>query len=231
MSIPKCPVHDRWMIPRLAPTNHYGCPVNGCDRVRAAKMRSDWERKLFQMAEVNAGFDPQGPLDCAYCDNFRTNDFAELGAHVQRFHFDARGKRININVREDGSIMLPPPKVGGQSDTKGRAANAGTQLPFLKVEDMTKEPRRCKILGVDANGAGFNDIVLKVHLAGRNSFLGLKANNPNYRTLIEGLGNDETKWKDREFSIGMEYNEFYDKNYIHIFEVYPAAAAERKAKQ
>lgn len=196
--------------------------------MRAAKLRSKWERKLFQMAEINAGFDPEGSLDCAYCE-CRYNSFVELAAHVQRWHYDSRGRFIKHETREDGT-MLPAPKAGGSTGGKTSGTGAGSPLPFLKVEDMTKEPRRCKILGVDANGAGFNDVVMKVHLAGRNFFFGLKANNPCYRTLIEGLGNDETKWADREFSIGMEYNDFYEKNYITVFEVYPAAASEKPKK-
>lgn len=44
----QCPVHQRWMAPVLTPYPHWACPVSGCDRRRAAKMRTRAEERIFE---------------------------------------------------------------------------------------------------------------------------------------------------------------------------------------
>lgn len=107
--------------------------------------------------------------------------------------------------------------------TRPEAGKGGTKstIPFIKVDDVPgKERLRCKILAVDPNGSGYNDIVVKINTNNRKFFYGLKTNNPAYSTLIDALGTDETQWVGREFLLGLEYNDTYEKNYLHVFEVF-----------
>ena len=117
--------------------------------------------------------------------------------------------------------MLKSPG-GGKSQTQ-RNADGGRQrpapaVPFIKVEDLTADPKRAKILAVETQSTGFNDIIVKIAVAGRSYFFGLKASNPNYETLFAAFGADENKWIGEEFMIGLNWNEFYEKSFVHVFD-------------
>lgn len=126
--------------------------------------------------------------------------------------------------------MLPPvgggktqsQRGGGDNRGSGRRPSTPPSVPFIKVEDLTQDPVTAKILGVQTQNTGFNDVIVKIAIRGRSFFFGLKASNPNYETLVKALGNDENAWMNAEFTIGLEFNEFYEKNFVNVFEVKPS---------
>jgi hypothetical protein len=186
-------------------------------------------------------FDAQ--LECFFC-NQKFKDFGPLGEHVRREHPEI-GAALPSAPDEESFIGQPPPfeeweehgwflgnedddmlpPVGGgktpsqRTGRKGGRGGPAPNVPFITVENLSNDPVTAKILGVEAQtGGGFNDVIVKISIKGRSYFLGLKASNPNYETLINALGQDEKKWIDIEFTIGLNWNEFYEKNFVHIFE-------------
>jgi hypothetical protein len=180
-------------------------------------------------------------LPCAFCDKIFP-DFGPLAAHVLTRHMD-----VGEFLRDHGPVEQTPsestqqwedhgwflddkendnmlPSIGGgktpsQRTNKQIGIRKTPQVPFLTVEDVSEEPKTAKILGVQTQNTGFNDVVVKIVMGSRSYFLGLKASNPNYETLVTALGYDEKTWVGREFTIGLNWNEFYEKNFVHVFEV------------
>jgi hypothetical protein len=131
--------------------------------------------------------------------------------------------------------MLPQPGGGKSESQRGNVGGGGKRtppsVPFIKVEDLTEEPKRAKILGVTTKNAGFNDIIVKIAISGRSYFFGLKASNANYEALFNGFGDDENKWVGGEFLIGLNWNEFYEKNFVHVFEAPAKPPKKERAKK
>ena len=115
--------------------------------------------------------------------------------------------------------MLPAPGGGKARSTtpSGGGGRSKPNVPFLKVEDLREEPSRAKILAVKTQETGFNDLVVKVSIGGKPFFFGLKASNENYETLFNAFGDDDNKWVGEEFLVGLKYNDFYEKNFVHVF--------------
>jgi len=129
-------------------------------------------------------------------------------------------------------MALPQPGGGRAKSTtpSGGGGRAKPTVPFLKVEDLREEPSRAKILAVKTQDAGFNDLVVKIAVNGKSFFFGLKASNENYQTLFDAFGDDDNAWVGEEFLVGLKYNEFYEKNFVHVFKA-PAPTSERKSKK
>jgi hypothetical protein len=177
-------------------------------------------------------------LECAFC--FLTFDgFKELAEHTQTAHVAPEDRIARDNVpewaipEEENNEMLPAPGTGKNASQResggGRSNRKPPAVPFITVEDLTEEPKRAKILGVQTQNTGFNDIIVKIAIGGRSYFLGLKASNPNYELLFKAFGDNENKWVGEEFTIGLNWNEFYEKNFVHVFDA-PAKSA-RKGKE
>jgi hypothetical protein len=115
--------------------------------------------------------------------------------------------------------MLPKPKTRStEEDAPGARGRSAPSVPFLKVEDLTAEGKRAKILGVQSQRTKYNDLVVKLAIGGRSFFFGLRLSNPNFETLYEAFGADENKWVGQEFLIGLEWNDFYEKNFVRVLE-------------
>jgi hypothetical protein len=205
---------------------------------------------LYHLEQVHYGI-----LECAFCETSVSRgikclpDFASLAAHVKAMHGEKQldwieGEAIvyeglppfafnQIKIEKGELIMLPAPKQAKGDQGQGGRGRGGARerqepaVPFLKVEHLTNDPVTAKVLGVRTENVGWNDIVVKLAIKGRSFFLGLKADNPNYSVLINGLGRDENKWMGEEILIGNELNEFYEKNFVTVFE---APAKARKSK-
>jgi len=129
--------------------------------------------------------------------------------------------------------MLRPPSGNAASGRAGTADAGGRKkptVPFLSVEDLGSDPVTAKILGVDIRPSKYNDITVKLAVRGRSYFLGMKDNNPNYEVLFNGLGPDENKWMGQEILMGLEFNDFYEKQFITVFEA-PAKGEKRKREK
>src|SRR5205807_428893 len=99
----------------------------------------------------------------------------------------------------------------------GQQRGPRTGIPFLKVENLTQEPKRCKILAVKEDTDGkFNDYVLKLAIAGTSYFWGLRTNNPNFSILFNEFGAEENQWVGKEFLIHLEYDEFSEKQFPRV---------------
>ena len=129
-------------------------------------------------------------------------------------------------------MTLPRPGGGDARSTpmQGGTGRAKPTVPYLKVEDLQSDPVHAKILAVEAKASRFNDITVKLAVGGKPFFLGLKASNPNYEMLFNGFGDDERKWIGEEIMIGLQWNEFHEKNFINIFEA-PAKDSGSKKKK
>lgn len=158
-------------------------------------------------------------LECYMCF-YGASDFGDLAQHVQSCHVP----RLERKESEETMALKVPT---GKNTATSPAGGTKSPIPYVKVEDIPGKDRwRCKITAVDPNGSGYNDVVVKIAANGRKFFYGLKINNPSYATLVDALGSDETQWIGREFSLGLQYNETYEKNYLHVYEVYSKSAAK-----
>lgn len=123
--------------------------------------------------------------------------------------------------------MLPPVGGGKTQSQRNQPQGGGGRrptppsVPFLKVEDLTNDPVTAKVLGVQTQNTGYNDVIIKVAIKGRSFFYGLKASNPAYETLTKALGHNDNDWMGATFTVGLEWNEFYEKNFVTVFEVFP----------
>lgn len=172
---------------------------------------------------------PLEELECAFCW-LKFAGFKELAEHVTLAHLAPEERPQVQNWEGDDywrnageNEMLPAPGAGKSETQRGNVGGQASirkppNVPFIKVEDLSGETVTAKILGVQTTGTGFNDIIVKISVSGRNFFLGLKASNENYEKLFNGFGPDEKKWIGEHFSIGLNYNEFYEKNFVHIFD-------------
>ena len=190
-------------------------------------------------------------IDCYFCgmkadaefppEQGGFDDFKKLAAHVlhcpwsplpkprTEFHIEAANllaaNRIaDARMNGETTMSLPQPKQSGAPGTSGGSPT----FPFLKVDNLTDQPREATITGVDTNGTGFNDIVVKIKMDGKGYFFGLKASNPCYKILFEKLGSDEERWIGRSFTLLQEWNTFYEKNFIGIGKVLPAEKTGKK---
>jgi hypothetical protein len=51
----QCPYHSAWLIPTRNPFPHWKCFISGCTFIRAAKLRTWTERKIFREAAYTDG--------------------------------------------------------------------------------------------------------------------------------------------------------------------------------
>jgi len=183
------------------------------------------------------------PIECHFC-YYSFASFNELADHVQQAHVAPEDRKreeglpwTDDNMEED--MGLPAPGGGKRpsqrEDGRGTARKA-PNVPFLGVEDFSSSGEEnavdAKILGVAIPTSGFNDIVVKIKVNNKSYFLGLKASNENYETLFNAFGDDENKWVGEEFRIGLNFNEFYEKNFVHIFSVTePNGETKKKGKR
>ena len=180
--------------------------------------------------------DAEHALECAFCF-LKFESLKELAQHTQEAHVspeDRKGRDWpEWAERKDDEEMLPQPG-GGKSETQrgnigGGGKRSAPNVPFIKVEDLTEEPKLAKILAVQSKNTGFNDLIVKIAIGGRSYFFGLKSSNANYETLFNAFGDDEKKWIGQEFTIGLNWNDFYEKNFTHVFEA-PAKDPKRGKK-
>lgn len=166
-------------------------------------------------------------LLCAFCGR-GYKDFGMLARHVQEDHADTVAMLHDLaeNITEDtteeeGEFMLPQVGGGKPNDRQGQQGGGRRRppaVPFLTVEDLKADPVRAKVLGLETKQTGFNDVIVKIAIGGKSFFMGLKASNPNYETLTNGLGFDENKWVGQEFLVGLQWNEFYEKSFVNVFD-------------
>lgn len=45
----RCPRHGTWLQPVLVPAPHWACQAEGCNVIRAAKLRTFTEREIFRL--------------------------------------------------------------------------------------------------------------------------------------------------------------------------------------
>lgn len=188
-------------------------------------------------------------LPCAFCDQ-KFSDFGPLGEHVRQAHPeigaalpsapeekpipDSEMADVDVSWEEHGWFLgnededMLPPVGGGKTQSQRNQPQGGggrrptpPSVPFLKVEDLTNDPVTAKVLGVQTQNTGYNDVIIKVAIKGRSFFYGLKASNPAYETLTKALGHNDNDWMGAEFTVGLEWNEFYEKNFVTVFEVKP----------
>jgi len=111
--------------------------------------------------------------------------------------------------------------------TNAPAAAKGSGLPYLKIENLTTDKQRAKILWAgdpkELGGNRFNNIVvlkLEFKVSGRKYLWGLKNENPNLDTLCAGMTEDENTWTDREIDLFLEVKKIDEKKYVRC-EVVP----------
>jgi hypothetical protein len=189
------------------------------------------------MARMTDHYMEKHSLECAQCYlNFA--DFSELAKHVKQAHVppNERWDAQDESFWRNEDMSLPIPGGGKQASQRENAGGGGRggggrpapSVPYIKVEDLPSEEKvRAKILAVKTDNVGFNDAVIKIAMNGRSFFFGLKASNENYELLFKAFGSNENKWVGEEFFIGLQWNDFYEKNFIQVFD---APAPKSKGK-
>lgn len=173
-----------------------------------------------------------GLLDCAFCYSDSPcrflPDFATLASHVQNFHPDIapddseaippkafvyhnlEGENLASQAKEviQGENMLARPvNPAGGNTPAGRLNN------WLKDSDVTDTPQRAQIVEARSDDSGRAAVIIKVKLAAGNRLDSLKANNPNFKILVDAFGLDEKDWKGKMITIGLEYDAFGERNW------------------
>jgi uncharacterized C2H2 Zn-finger protein len=171
-------------------------------------------------------------LDCFWCGKL-FKDFKVLALHVQNHGVENFAEAIRYYQEKETENMLPSPGgPGGQRparDGQGSGGRPKPAVPFIKAEDLGRDPQRAKILMVQTENTGFNDVIVKIAVKGKSFFFGLKASNGNFKTLFNAFGSDENSWIGQEFMIGLEWNDWYEKNFVNVMEA-PASASKAKTK-
>lgn len=112
--------------------------------------------------------------------------------------------------------MLPKPK--GETSDQTSTSMGRQQIPYLKSEDLTKEPQLAKILGVRATpNSRYNDVLIKVELpGGKTRFLGLRTKDPRFSIMYNAFGSDEESWTGQSFEIALRYDDFSEREVQNI---------------
>ena len=129
-------------------------------------------------------------------------------------------------IRKMAQLPAPNQQTSTGKNGGGRkpSSSGGTRqgIPFLKVEQMTAEPKKAKIMDLQippdppAGQRKFNDIVLKIYYNGTVWLWGLKASSPHYAGLTAMFGGDSDNWIDQEFLLGTETREFDGRTFAHV---------------
>jgi hypothetical protein len=164
------------------------------------------------------------PVVCAACGRFH----GDCDLLAQR-----AGAEPPQNETNGEEQMLPSPTQAGQktqgASGGGRARGQRQGPPFLKVENLTAEPKRAKILGVRTQDVGFNDLIAKVSLGGTAYFLGMKTSYQPFHALHAAFGADENDWVGREFLIQTTFDEFSEQQRMFVIAPAPDVAGKKKA--
>jgi hypothetical protein len=206
----------------LSAPGRYFTICNRCEKRGDISPKKIWANNpLVLFSKLTDHLMDEHLLECVFC-YLKFPEFKTLADHVLDAHKSeeerAQFRRFDpANPMED-EMTLPAPGGGrARSTPVSGGGRAKPTVPFLKVEDLREEPVRAKILGVKTQDTGFNDLIVKVAIGGRSYFFGLKASNENYEQLFNAFGDDDNKWVGEEFLVGLKYNEFHEKNFVHIF--------------
>jgi hypothetical protein len=133
-------------------------------------------------------------------------------------------------VAEDKEKQMLP--TGDNQETKGRSRRSGgSNMEYLKNEDLSKNPKEARILAVklDPENKFGSRIIIKLSLEGAVKFWGVptsKSKSPNYRLLLEKFGPDENDWPDKKILLLLEQDEFSGNWYPRVD--FPAEEKKRK---
>lgn len=212
----------------------YSTTCNRCQKRGDENPKIIWANNPYVMfARLTDHLIDEHELECVFC-YLKFESFGTLAKHVLEAHKseDERANFVHFNPNNpmEDEMALPAPG-GGRTTSQGGSGRSKATVPFLRVEDLQKEPSRAKILAVQAqDGSGFNDLIVKISIDGKPFFFGLKTSNPNYETLFNAFGADDKKWIGEEFTVGLNWNEFHEKNFVHVFDA-PAKKDGRKGKK
>jgi len=109
--------------------------------------------------------------------------------------------------------MLP------SSSGSGAAPRRQGGIPYLKNEQLTKQPKEAKILGVkgDPENKFGARVILKLALDGSTYFWGVGIKkNPNYALLEKEFGLDENDWTGQKILLNLEPDEFTEQYFIRV---------------
>lgn len=139
-------------------------------------------------------------------------------------------------IREEFNTMLPTPTASAatKATSTNNSRGSGPKKVFINVEMLkamaTKEkPLIATIIGANAETASnrYNDVVMKLKVGMTTLWYGVKANNPNFARLVDGLSQDEEKWKGREISMYTEFDEYHERDFVHV-DTLPEKTSARK---
>jgi hypothetical protein len=100
---------------------------------------------------------------------------------------------------------------------------------FIAADDLEKGENRAVIVGIREAPANmdYSEYLLTLQLGKREFVMGLKSDTSTYELLVNGLGEDETKWAGREIMIRARYSKKYPDGFVEPVEVLPATKAAK----
>ena len=102
--------------------------------------------------------------------------------------------------------------------TQSRRGAQPTGLPFFKPEHASTDPRTLTILMARAEKDRWDNdsVMLKIRFDGKLFLWQPNLKNPNFETLIDILGQDESKWPNEEVLAYVEIDRMTERPYLRI---------------
>lgn len=130
--------------------------------------------------------------------------------------FDDLASRILATVRAiTGLVKEQSPMIQYDGNATAERQNNRGGIPFLKTENVSPAPSLCKVLAAKTgkDNKGKDQLSLKISYRSHLYIWTLRSNNPNVKKLIDMFGSDETQYKDVEFGLGLEADDFTGRNW------------------
>lgn len=121
-------------------------------------------------------------------------------------------------IKEDKERLKMLPTGNESSGRRSRNDNPNA-VKWIKVENLTTQPKEAKILKVfyNENGRFGARVELKLAFEGDIVYFGVdpakNSKNPNYKELTAKFGHDENNWIDQRILLFVEPHPFYENQY------------------
>jgi hypothetical protein len=139
---------------------------------------------------------------------------------------------------EDNNSMIPRGNNQASGNQRGKGQRNG--LPFLSTKDATQMRQPARIVAArvedDTFRPGSQVVALKLNYKGQLWLYNLRTNNPALDALVNGFGEDELTWAEKDIVIFNEEDNFNGKLWLRMEPVSQpteeqATAAKKNARR